>query len=368
LLLPQEHFKLHTLKLLFITQKIDPHATHLGFIYYWLLEMIPHFEKIHVISLHPVRHNTFPKCVTIDALSLSSNTTPRILKFLRFYWCIFFHRKEYQVVFVHMTPIYIVLGGLFWKLFRKKIFLWYTHSQSSISLKIASLFCSRIFTAHARSFPFVNPKVKDLGHGIPLDLFQPKPIQDYGQKQIKLLYTGRISPAKNIFTLIDACQFLKQCGVDFHLNILGIYIERNALYYQEMISRITHFSLTSQITILPAVSYKKCVDFYRHSDFLINLSRKGFFDKNVLESMACGTLCFFCNPLYNDSIPEKYQKYIFFKEKNCKDLSQKIIALSRWPSQKMKEFKDDCQEMIHEKHDLKSLIKNIKTNMEMEQT
>ena len=72
-----------------------------------------------------------------------------------------------------MNPEYIVLGGLWWKLWRKKITLWYTHKSVNLKLRIATKLADKIFTASEKSFRLVSKKVNIMGHGINIEQFIP---------------------------------------------------------------------------------------------------------------------------------------------------------------------------------------------------
>lgn len=56
--------------------------------------------------------------------------------------------REYDEVFVHMNPEYIVLGGLFWRMHGKRIVLWYVHKSVTMWLRLAEILCNRIGTGN----------------------------------------------------------------------------------------------------------------------------------------------------------------------------------------------------------------------------
>ena len=76
----------------------------------------------------------------------------RIKYIYRFYKYIFSIRKEYDSVLVHMNPVYIILGGVFWKIMGKKIFLWYNHPMGNMMAKVAILFSNKVFCTSPYSF------------------------------------------------------------------------------------------------------------------------------------------------------------------------------------------------------------------------
>src|SRR3989344_2761544 len=168
-------------KLLILTQKVDSEDPILGFFHRWIEEFAKHCEQITVICLYEGAHN-LPDNVRIFSLgkeqfenlkiknsfkikNLKLKIPRQVLYIARFYHFIWRERKNYDAVFVHMNPIYVVLGGLLWKVLRKKIGLWYTHKQVDLKLRIAEKLTDIIFTASRESFRLESDKIKVVGHG-----------------------------------------------------------------------------------------------------------------------------------------------------------------------------------------------------------
>jgi len=165
------------MRLLIITQKVDVNDDILGFFHRWLEEFAKHCENIIVICLQKGEYD-LPKNVKILSLgkeqknfqfscrqkrlpvglifnfqSIFNFSILKKLKYLlRFWKYIFVERKNYDKVFVHMNPEYVVLGGIFWRLMGKKIGLWYTHKAVNLKLRIAEKLANKIFTASKESF------------------------------------------------------------------------------------------------------------------------------------------------------------------------------------------------------------------------
>jgi hypothetical protein len=138
------------MKLLILTQKADINDDILGFFHRWIEEFARHCESVIVICLQKGEYD-LPENVRV--LSLGKERVTRYalgvtnkLKYLfNFYKYIWQERNNYDSVFVHMNPIYIVLGGLFWKLWNKKIILWYTHKAFNFKLRVAEKLVDKIF-------------------------------------------------------------------------------------------------------------------------------------------------------------------------------------------------------------------------------
>ena len=157
------------MKLLVITQKVDEHDSNLGFFLVWLKTLATRFEDITVICLE-AREYQLPDNVTV--LSLGKEHRLSQWQYLRrLYTYIWQYRHDYDHVFVHMNPEYVILCGLLWRLWNKKILLWYTHKSVDIKLRIAEFLVTKIFTASKESFRLRSNKLQVMGHGIDVTLF-----------------------------------------------------------------------------------------------------------------------------------------------------------------------------------------------------
>src|SRR5690606_19324541 len=114
--------------------------------------------------------------------------------------------------------IYILLGGVLWRIFRKRIYLWYAHKSTASGLKLALVFLSRVFTPNKSSFRIDSPKVYITGHGIDTSLFSPEShLQKNGICQIVTI--GRISRVKKNDIILQALACMAQKNA--HLNMVG---------------------------------------------------------------------------------------------------------------------------------------------------
>jgi glycosyltransferase involved in cell wall biosynthesis len=162
------------MKILVITQMVDANHPVLGFFHRWIEEFAHHCDAVHVLCLEEGKRD-LPKNVYVHSLGKERGAS-RLTRLTRFYLDIWSLRQEYDAVFVHMNPVYVVLGGMLWRLLGKKVSLWYTHGTVTTTLRMATLLTHTIFTASAGSFRIKSKKVQVVGHGIDTDLFKPLPI------------------------------------------------------------------------------------------------------------------------------------------------------------------------------------------------
>jgi glycosyltransferase involved in cell wall biosynthesis len=311
------------MRILIVTQKVDQTDANLGFFHQWIKEFSKHCEKVTVICLEK---GTYALPENVNVLSLGKEEKKSRLTYItRFYKYIFKERAQYDTVFVHMNPEYVVLGGIFWKLLKKKVGLWYTHKSVTLKLRIAEKFVSRIFSASQQSFRLQTPKLVITGHGIDTELFHPAPQPVQGK--LILLSAGRITPSKNIDTLIDAALQLQGDTVDFALRIAGEPIGTDdKIYFDEIKLKIANYKLGEHIQFIGSLANSEMPEFYRQGHVFINLSDTGSIDKAVLEAMASGLHIVTSNEAFKTMLDAKY-----ITSKDPIDIAQKIVTLAHEP-------------------------------------
>src|SRR3989338_409325 len=145
------------MKLLIITQKVDINDDVLGFFNQWIEEFAKHCEKITVVCLQKGPYN-LPDNVKVLSLGKEKGTS-RLKYLCNFYKYIWSERKNYEKVFVHMNQEYVLLGGIFWKMFGKKIYMWRNHYLSNLKLKLAMIFADKVVTSIKQAFPLDSRKL-----------------------------------------------------------------------------------------------------------------------------------------------------------------------------------------------------------------
>ena len=240
------------MKLLLCTQVVDKNDPVLGFFVRWIEEFKKHCE-VEVISL---------------------KTLGRGGKIMRT-WRLLRRASagQYDAVFVHMNPEYLVAAGWLWKLRGKKTGLWYTHKSVDLKLRIAERFADIIFTASKESFRLPSSKVRVMGHGIDTDFFCPDP----GVVRTEhLLSVGRLMPSKRHDLAIRIAS-----GQGRTLRIAGEGPERKNL---EALAQ----KLGARVQFLGPLTQVQLRNEYRRAALLIHRSETGSLDKVVLEAAACG--------------------------------------------------------------------------------
>ena len=143
-----------SMKLLFITQKIDRQDDVLGFVHRWVQKLSERCSRLTVICLEKGECD-LPETVQVLTLGKESRQS-RLMYLLCFYRYIRRLRCEYDVVLVHMNPIYVVMGFLFWRLWSKRIFMWYNHEYGNWLAKAAVRYVQTVLYTSPFSFAARN--------------------------------------------------------------------------------------------------------------------------------------------------------------------------------------------------------------------
>ena len=335
------------MRLLILTQKVDRNDDVLGFMHGWINEFAKKCEKITVICL---KKGEVSLPANVKVLSLGKETVESRVKYLvNFYKYIFQERKNYDAVFVHMNPEYVVLGGLPWKLFGKKISLWYVHKKVSWRLKLAEKLVDKIFTVSEKSINLKSKKITGIGHGINLDLFRKLDV--FSPPPDSVLYLGRISPVKKIENLIKAAGVLNKKGVNFNLDIVGNPVNKEDFEYEARLKQI----VGEGVLFLPAVKNREAPEIYNHHELTVNLTPTGSFDKVILEAMACERLVLVCNKSFEEVLPSKF----LFQEKDSQDLAKKLEIILDIPQNEKVNYGKQFREYVIKNHNLEKFVQKL---------
>jgi len=258
------------MKLFICTQAVDTQDPVLRFFIRWIEEFAKHCEKIIVVCLREGTHQ-LPANVEVVVLG----EVARWLKAFRLLRISVLRRNDYDAVFVHMNPEYIVIAGLLWHTLHKRIALWYTHKSVNLKLRIAVFFANVIFTASTESFRIQSRKVKVVGHGIDVDFFYPEQKKTRGTT---VLSAGRLSLIKRHDLVIHAAEHFPN-----EVHIVGDGPEKQ--YLKDLAKQL---SITSRVHFLGAETQERLREEYRRAGVLVHTSETGSLDKIVLEALACG--------------------------------------------------------------------------------
>ncbi len=337
------------MKLLIITQVIDKDHPILAFFHCWVEVFAKEYESIEVICLQAGEFD-FPSNVTVHSLGKESGGGNKIKYLWRFYRLLWQLHHRYDDVFVHMNQIYVILGGLYWRLIGKRIGLWYTHGSAPLTLRIASLLTHHIFSASRDSFllggSYIDRKIIVAGHGIDTNLFRPGDTN----KDIDLLTVGRLSPSKNLELLLMVLKKL-QTDTEVRLTMIGSpALASDQEYVAKLKKQAESLAVADLIDWVGAVPNEELPNYLGRAKVFVHSSRTGSLDKALLEPLAMGV------PVVTSAIGAKSLPLGDWQVTEVDEMTEAIRKLLQTlPTKKIERLRD----LIINNHNLQNLILRI---------
>lgn len=269
------------MKLLIVCQALDTKHPILGFFHRWVEEFSKHFEEITVVALQ-VGEYSLPENVVVHSLG-KERGGGRFAYIMRFYKIVF-SLQNYDAVFVHMNPEYVLLMGWWWRLLRKKVGLWYNHTVGSFWLKIAQPFTNIVFYTSPFAYTARYKNARKMPAGIDTDVFKPQSnIEKIPQS---VYFQGRVAPAKRVHFILES---FAQLYDEKKVKLLTIVGPEDEIYTKPLKEQYKDLIQSGVIVFKGPVSHTETPKLYAAHEISINLTDDGNYDKTVLESLACGT-------------------------------------------------------------------------------
>lgn len=344
-------------KLLIITQVLDREDDVLGFFHTWVEAFARECESVTVIALRVGVHS-LPQNVKVLSLG-KENGVSRIKYLTRFYRYITRERKNYDAVFVHMNQIYVILGGLLWKLFGKQVGLWYAHGHVPFSLRIATILADDIFTSTASGFRITTKKKHIVGQGIDTERFAFFKRERQDDAPFRAIVVGRISPVKDYETTIRALAHVKEQGLSAVLDIVGgAGLPEQEAYLASLKELANKLGLTDDIVFHGALPNSKIKALLDSADVFINTSNTGSFDKAVGEAMASGMPILTSNVAFQDVLGE-FAPQLMFPAGNDQSLAKLTVDMIQKTTSEREELGKELSRIINESHSLKGFVRKL---------
>jgi glycosyltransferase involved in cell wall biosynthesis len=267
------------MRLLLLTQRVDRGDPILGFFHGWIAEFAKHCEHVTIIALFVGQYD-LPRNVTVLSLGKES-AAPRLLQVVRCWLLLTRHRRSYDRVLVHMTPVWVLLGWPFCAILRKPVYLWYEIKRGSWKLFIALKLVRAVFTATEQGIPHPVNKQRVVGHGIDTEVFRPDPAR---HEPGLIVSVGRITRSKHFDQILEAFAGLPSSSRLFIAG--GTVTTADQEEYERLHALLRQLNIADRVTV-SWVAPAEMPFLLQRADLLLHACVGGL-DKAVIEAMASG--------------------------------------------------------------------------------
>jgi len=279
-------------KLVFLTQTVDAGDAVLGFVPRWLAGLARHCEELRVIALEAGDLSTLPENVSVRVVGRKGQLR-RWLRYKR-YLAEALGKDGFDRILAHMVPRYVLLARGPAARAGVPLYLWYTHAAVDRRLEQAVLRVEKVFTASPESLRIDTGKRIVTGHGIDLAHFAQR--EEQNSARPRLLSVGRLTAAKDPFTVLAALALLVGRGRDLALDwVGGAMTAADVEFGKDVAQRVRELGLEERVRFAGPIPYRDVPQWYAGATLVVNASLTGSLDKVVLEAMASGRPPVSCN-------------------------------------------------------------------------
>jgi glycosyltransferase involved in cell wall biosynthesis len=345
------------MRILLFNLATDADDPLLGFASRWVNSLAERVEFIHVITMRVGRLDV-PGNVRVYSVGKEKGySEPRRL--VEFYRLLFRILREDRIdaCFSHMITIFTILAAPVLRPKRIPIVTWYAHRQVTPTLKLAHRLSDRMISSSEVSYPYDKGKLTVVGQGIDTELFSPNATSPDDPPM--LLSVGRISPIKDLVTLVEALHLLRERGHNLRLALVGSSPNPHDDYTLQVRHRVQARNLQDSVQFVGPVANHQLTQWYQRAFAHVNCSPSDHsLDKAVLEAMACGKPSL--SPILGfKATMGKWADRLHFQQGNPADLAEKIEGLLQLTDAQRQAMGNALRESVATVHDLEQLADRI---------
>lgn len=355
------------MKLLIITQKIDKNDGVLSFMIGWIKQFAQQCEEVIVIALY-VGEYELPENVKVFSLGKEHGVS-RLKYLVRFFRYIFSQRSNYDAVFVHMNQIYAILGGVLWKLMGKFVALWYAHGYVPWNLRMAEILSDAVIASTPSGFRLNTGKLHIVGQGINTEQFVPLKRECREGEPLRLLIVGRISPAKDYHTLLEAIRLmLDEHGQLLTLDVVGGpgTIEQEK-YFDDVKQHAMHLGLSEVVRFHGAIPHEETVKYFQRAHVFVSTATNGSFDKAMGDAMATGLPLVTCSEAMEEVLGD-LKSLLMFQKRDIDGLIKTLLPILEMTQEERDLLGMKLRAIIERDHSLRAFVGKILRVIQGDQT
>jgi len=344
------------MRLLLFNLATDADDPVLGFTTRWIHALAKQVEFINVITMRTGRVEV-PANVRVYSVGKEKGYG-EARRMIEFYRCLFqvLRADGVDFCFSHMIPVFTVLAAPLLRSRGISIATWHGHRQVTNILKAAHYCSDRMITSAPTGYRYKHDKLVIVGQGIDVDLFSPNgtPMEE----PPLLLSVGRLSPIKDLGTLIRAVHLLRRRGHPVRCALVGAASETDQPYIDSLQSLVRELELDATVQFAGAVRNEQLVPWYRNCFAHVNLCPTGALDKAVLEAMACERPSLVANEGFRETL-NGWGERLLFRHGDADDLAEKLDRLLQMQHSQRAAMSADLRKNVIAHHNLEHLAKTL---------
>jgi glycosyltransferase involved in cell wall biosynthesis len=340
------------LKLLFVTQQVDPDDPVLGATVAKLRALAARVDELVVLSLAAV-----PGTLPANARVVTFGARSRLGRGIRFAIALRRDLHGTDAVLAHMCPIYAVLAAPLARPRRVPVLLWFAHWHRSALLRVAAALSTRVISVDRRSFPLESEKVVPIGHGIDYSSLPGRPPGAETEGPLRAVVLGRTSPAKGLETIVRAVALVPGIRLVVYGTSNSDEEERHRTELERL---IVDLGLGERAAIREPVPRSEIGAVHAAADVLVNNMRAGAPDKAVYEACGSGLPVLVSNPSF-DELFEGIPTPLRFSRDSPEELADRLRTLAALPAVERAAIGETLRKRVLERHSVETWAERVVT-------
>ena len=342
-------------RVLICTEALDRSDPILGYFHGWVKEFARHAYRVHVLCLgygdRALPPNVMEHTLGKESMRRGNRFFKRFVysgRFMRHAWRL---RREYDLVLVHLSSEFAVVGGLFWKILGKRIGFWHNDAEASLFARMAIGFSNVVFYSNPNSFAVRYPHSRYVPMGIEADMYT---LERRAAKE-SLLFLGRISPKKNLGAIIGAFASVRENVQNLSLDIYGEPRHGDAEYAAKLRSQYAQHERSGALSYKGSILHDLTPAAYASHEIFVHAGSVHGSKKTLYEAMAAGCLVITSEREVQDVIDPR----LFLEEPTEENIAKAIRAALSLSEEKREHARSVARAYVRREHALSSVVPTV---------
>ena len=257
-------------------------------------------------------------------------------------------RTEYDVVLVHLSSEFVIIGALLWKLMGKRIGFWYNADYGTFFGKLAIQLADVVFYSNNRSYAAQFSHARYMPMAIDTDMYAA---ENAGRKDT-VLYLGRISEKKRLDAIVAAFADVQKNDQHLTLDIYGMPHAGDEAYASQVRTKFAALEREGALTYRGSVVYERTPQVYADHNIFVHAGSARGSNKTLYEAMAAGCLVVTSEQSVKDVIDPR----LFVEDATPENLARAIRAALSFSEGAREEQRVRNRAYVRREHSLSSVV------------